>query len=63
MKAQSSKLKVRVKVLTVLLSTCFALSGSSFELSALQLAAPNAAGVAMGHLHYHVRDIAANRPL
>jgi catechol 2,3-dioxygenase-like lactoylglutathione lyase family enzyme len=26
-----------------------------------QLAAPNAAGVAMGHLHYTVRDIAANR--
>jgi catechol 2,3-dioxygenase-like lactoylglutathione lyase family enzyme len=25
------------------------------------LAAPNAAGVAMGHLHYRVRDVAANR--
>jgi catechol 2,3-dioxygenase-like lactoylglutathione lyase family enzyme len=26
-----------------------------------QLAAPNAAGVAMGHLHYRVRDVAANK--
>jgi catechol 2,3-dioxygenase-like lactoylglutathione lyase family enzyme len=25
------------------------------------LAAPNGAGVSMGHLHYHVRDVAANR--
>ena len=25
------------------------------------LAAPNAAGVSMGHLHYRVRDVAANR--
>jgi catechol 2,3-dioxygenase-like lactoylglutathione lyase family enzyme len=26
-----------------------------------QLSKPNAAGVAMGHLHYHVRDVEANR--
>ena len=26
-----------------------------------QVAAPNAAGVAMGHLHFHVRNVAANR--
>src|SRR5262245_48851668 len=26
-----------------------------------QLADPNRAGVAMGHLHYHVRDVEANR--
>jgi catechol 2,3-dioxygenase-like lactoylglutathione lyase family enzyme len=26
-----------------------------------QLAAPNAVGVSMGHLHYYVRDVAANR--
>jgi catechol 2,3-dioxygenase-like lactoylglutathione lyase family enzyme len=26
-----------------------------------QLAAPNKAGVAMGHLHYHVRDVEANK--
>jgi catechol 2,3-dioxygenase-like lactoylglutathione lyase family enzyme len=26
-----------------------------------QLAAPNQAGVSMGHLHYHVRDVEANR--
>lgn len=29
----------------------------------VQLAAPNDAGVAMGHLHYAVRDMAANRDL
>src|SRR5690349_4639587 len=26
-----------------------------------QLAAPNAAGVSMGHLHYHVSDVEANK--
>jgi catechol 2,3-dioxygenase-like lactoylglutathione lyase family enzyme len=26
-----------------------------------QLSAPNAAGASMGHLHYHVRDVEANR--
>ena len=26
-----------------------------------QLAAPNASGVSMGHLHYHVRDVEANK--
>ena len=26
-----------------------------------QLSKPNAAGVAMGHLHYHVRDVEANK--
>ena len=26
-----------------------------------QLADPNRAGVSMGHLHYHVRDVEANR--
>ena len=26
-----------------------------------QVTSPNAAGVAMGHLHFHVRDVAANR--
>ena len=29
--------------------------------SSAQLSPPNAAGVAMGHLHYHVRDVAANK--
>jgi catechol 2,3-dioxygenase-like lactoylglutathione lyase family enzyme len=29
--------------------------------AAAQLAAPNAAGVSMGHLHYHVRDLEASR--
>jgi lactoylglutathione lyase len=29
--------------------------------AAAQLAAPNKTGVAMGHLHYHVRDIEANK--
>jgi catechol 2,3-dioxygenase-like lactoylglutathione lyase family enzyme len=31
------------------------------NLAAAQIAAPNAAGVAMGHLHYAVRDVAANK--
>src|SRR5262245_2540894 len=61
MKAQSLRLKVSFQVIGLCLFTCFALSALSFELSALQLAAPNAAGVAMGHLHYHVRDVEANR--
>ena len=26
-----------------------------------QLSAPNGVGVAMGHLHYHVQDVAANK--
>jgi len=26
-----------------------------------QVSPPNSAGVAMGHLHFHVRDVAANR--
>ena len=26
-----------------------------------QLSTPNAAGVAMGHLHYHVKDVNANK--
>jgi len=33
------------------------LSSSAFA----QLSEPNAAGVAMGHLHYHVRDVEANK--
>ena len=35
------------------------LLGSTPPVSA-QLASPNGAGVSMGHLHYHVRDVAAN---
>src|SRR4051794_17627825 len=30
-------------------------------LAAGQLAQPNATGVAMGHIHYHVKDVEANR--
>ncbi len=41
----------------VLMCAASALSG----LALAQVAPPNAAGVAMGHLHYHVRDVAANR--
>jgi len=41
-----------------LLSTVIALGAT--EASA-QLAAPNKAGVAMGHLHYQVRDVEANK--
>ena len=35
------------------------LAGSAATASG-QIAAPNEAGVAMGHLHYHVRDVEAN---
>jgi catechol 2,3-dioxygenase-like lactoylglutathione lyase family enzyme len=34
---------------------------SAAELASAQLAAPNAAGVSMGHLHYRVRDVEANK--
>jgi len=37
------------------------LAGAWPDPAAAQLAAPNAAGVAMGHLHYYVRDVDANR--
>ena len=33
----------------------------SFTVGQAQLAGPNAAGVAMGHLHYHVNDLEANK--
>jgi catechol 2,3-dioxygenase-like lactoylglutathione lyase family enzyme len=42
--------------LLVALLACSAWAGASAQLSA-----PNAAGVAMGHLHYVVRDVAANQ--
>jgi catechol 2,3-dioxygenase-like lactoylglutathione lyase family enzyme len=38
-----------------------AVIGFSAAPAAAQLAAPNKAGVAMGHLHYRVRDIEANK--
>jgi catechol 2,3-dioxygenase-like lactoylglutathione lyase family enzyme len=38
-----------------------ALSYVFLALAAGQLSAPNASGVAMGHLHYHVRDVEANK--
>ena len=37
------------------------LAGSSRAALARELSTPNAAGVAMGHLHYVVRDVAANK--
>ena len=36
------------------------LLAASVAPAAAQIAAPNKAGVAMGHLHYHVRDVEAN---
>ncbi len=36
------------------------LLAASVAPAAAQIAAPNQAGVAMGHLHYHVRDVEAN---
>jgi catechol 2,3-dioxygenase-like lactoylglutathione lyase family enzyme len=49
-----------VKSVLVFCLLPFALLLSRRALSA-QLASPNASGVAMGHLHYHVRDVEANR--
>jgi hypothetical protein len=46
------------------LSVCALVVGALLFLPALaaaQVSAPNAAGVAMGHLHYHVKDVAANK--
>ena len=43
------------------LAVSFFLLPFSFGLDPAQLSAPNDAGVAMGHLHYHVRDVEANR--
>ena len=42
------------------LAACAALAATSGA-AADDLSAPNAAGVAMGHLHYVVRDVAANK--
>ena len=47
------------KTSAVYLFTCLVL-GLAVPCSA-QLAAPNTAGVAMGHLHYRVRDVEANK--
>lgn len=46
-----------------ILATVVAASGIAGRPGAAlaQLAAPNAAGVAMGHLHYNVRDVEANK--
>src|SRR4051812_18316679 len=35
--------------------------GLLLALAGGQLSQPNATGVAMGHLHYHVRDVEANK--
>lgn len=43
------------------LLACTALIVAGGAASADDLSAPNAAGVAMGHLHYVVRDVAANK--
>lgn len=52
---------MRIKLSTLLhvcLLAAFVLNATS---AAAQLAAPNKAGVAMGHLHYRVRDVEANK--
>ena len=45
------------KILSVLTVIALGLGGTA----AAQLSPPNGAGVAMGHLHYHVKDVEANR--
>jgi len=46
---------------TIELVTAAALAAVIGTASADDLSAPNAAGIAMGHLHYVVRDVAANK--
>jgi len=48
---------VKHKILSVLTVIALGLGGTA----AAQLSPPNGAGVAMGHLHYHVKDVEANR--
>jgi catechol 2,3-dioxygenase-like lactoylglutathione lyase family enzyme len=43
------------------LVACAAFAATTAVAAADDLSAPNAAGVAMGHLHYVVRDVAANK--
>ena len=45
------------KLVAVLCGIVLALAGRAWA----QLSAPNAAGVSMGHLHYHVKDVEGNR--
>jgi catechol 2,3-dioxygenase-like lactoylglutathione lyase family enzyme len=44
-----------------LVSACGLIVLGMATVAAGQLSSPNAAGVAMGHLHYHVRDVEANK--
>jgi catechol 2,3-dioxygenase-like lactoylglutathione lyase family enzyme len=48
-------LRVRVTLLILAVAIC------TPAMAWAQLAAPNKSGVAMGHLHYHVRDVEANK--
>ena len=56
---RQADLKICSYVLAVALAATAALAQA--QAPRPWLAAPNAAGVAMGHLHYRVRDVAANR--
>jgi len=46
---------------SVLAVSAFCILHSAFEPAHAQLAAPNQAGVSMGHLHYHVADVETNK--
>jgi catechol 2,3-dioxygenase-like lactoylglutathione lyase family enzyme len=50
-----------VKIAAVAVATALTLATVGAQAPRPTLAAPNAAGVSMGHLHYRVRDVAANR--
>lgn len=58
--ANRKGIEMRTMGLRVLLPACAAAS-LALETGVAQITAANAAGVAMGHLHYTVRDVAANR--
>src|SRR5690349_13837886 len=53
---------MRLRLRSVLFMACWmAVITLSAATAAAQLAAPNQSGVAMGHLHYRVRDVEANK--
>jgi catechol 2,3-dioxygenase-like lactoylglutathione lyase family enzyme len=54
--SEHSKLSRRRRLWIALAATVAAAASTPAQVSS-----PNAAGVAMGHLHFHVRDVAANR--
>ncbi|HZI80187.1 MAG TPA: VOC family protein [Vicinamibacterales bacterium] len=57
----SARAVLRSAALVLVAAVCGAPVFGQAQNARSSLAAPNAAGVSMGHLHYRVRDVAANR--